>query len=646
MKSSYPLSIPQDLKGMLRLWHKANTAYHTDGTSSLTDAEFDHITTRIKELDPANKVLREIGAPVSDREKVKLPNRMPSLDKVKAGTDDIARWRTKHNITNVVVSDKLDGISLQIHFVNGMMAESYTRGDGEYGKSATLHVKRTGHIPKQISLDQRITDPIIRAEAVLPYKVFKKKYGHKYKNPRNFVAGMFNRKTITENLEDILRDVHVICYEIMNESMDKHDQLEWLKENGFEVPDYIHHELLPPTDRWCSEWLKGRKTGCDYEIDGLVIEADLASQRAVLDIEDGNPASAVAYKAEAESVEANVVHVHWSVSHHGYLKPRIEITPVELSGVTVTYATAFNAGFVRDNNLGPGAKVRITRSGEVIPHILEVTKPGAISGLPDTGWHWNETKVDAVLDERNTNLDFKKRQLLHMLNALGVEGVQKGMVEKLYSAGFTTLKKLLDADLWQLLQVDGVQEKTAQKLHDQLQQATTDVALPTLMYASNRFGRNFGVTKFRGIYKALGDRILTDHASDLGREVTGLSGFSAEAGRQFAEGLVEFRRWLESQPDITVAAYQGTTQVSTAFRNQSIVFTGFRSDEITQFIESQGGTVTSGVSKKTTKVIVKDNNSNSGKYKKARDLGIPCTTLNQFKDDYMSGGGALTGLQP
>jgi DNA ligase (NAD+) len=133
------------------------------------------------------------------------------------------------------------------------------------------------------------------------------------------------------------------------------------------------------------------KQDSPYEIDGIIVQADIKYTRNT----SGNPDYAFAFKILSEVAETTVINVEWNISKWGALKPRVEIEPVELAGVLITYATGFNAKFIKDNEIGPGSRILITRSGDVIPYILKIlTRTEA--DMPTIEYVWNETGVDII----------------------------------------------------------------------------------------------------------------------------------------------------------------------------------------------------------------------------------------------------------
>jgi NAD-dependent DNA ligase len=314
---------------------------------------------------------------------------------------------------------------------------------------------------------------------------------------------------------------------------------------------------------------------------------------------------------------------------------------VRLSGVNVTRATAFNAAYIRDNKIGPGSKVTLTRSGDVIPYIVSVDKPTK-AALPSKAkfgeWDWNETEVDAVLIG-DDNADLKVQKMVHFFSAAGVEYFSEGLIRRFYDAGFDTKAILTMKPASMVKNIEGIQIVMAKKIRAELDKRFTDIPMYKLMYASGCFGRNFGSTKLKAIYNEFKDDAVFGWAGfklgDIASSIANLPGFSLDTGKQFAAGIKPFLRFLKDMRGlITPAKYAAPKKASSKLAGVSVVMTGFRDQDLQDIIEANGGTVSSGVSAKTTVLLVKDVTSNSDKTKKARALGVAVMTADQFKNKY------------
>lgn len=359
----------------------ADDLYFNDQESFITDEQYDFIKRIAEKMDPYNTYFIGVGSEVRGG-KVKLPFSMGSLTQSYEG--DVEKWVNKYKVQKekIVISDKMDGVSALILYDNGELQIAYSRGDGTEGADITRHVRRITCVPRTIS-DTEIK--AIRAEIIISEPNFKKlnelglksRNGEPYKNARNAIAGLMNAESNPGWVYDY---IDVITYEIVSPNFhSKSYQFHILSTVGFKTAPTMVLSGIELTDAKLIEIINTRRAASPFAIDGIVLEIDSETIRKRVNPtkETLNPEYARKYKVASEDnvAIATVVDVHWNVSKTGYLKPRVEIEPVELVGVTVTFATGFNAKFIYENKVGPGAKVRITRSGDVIPYITDVIEP-------------------------------------------------------------------------------------------------------------------------------------------------------------------------------------------------------------------------------------------------------------------------------
>ena len=221
-------------------------------------------------------------------------------------------------------------------------------------------------------------------------EIFDTKYSNTFANPRNMVSGIINSKTIKEETNDVT----FVAYEIINNnSLTTLEQFDKLQKNKFQV---VNHTIVKNLDlEILTEKLLDFKIKSEYEIDGIIIHKNKKYKRNT----SGNPDYAFAFKMRMDDniAETIVEEIEWNHTKWNVLKPRIRVKPVNLCGVSISYATGFNAKYILENNLGKGSVVLITRSNDVIPFIVEVKK-STIAEFPDEEYRWNETKVDIIAE--------------------------------------------------------------------------------------------------------------------------------------------------------------------------------------------------------------------------------------------------------
>ena len=363
------------LKELLILKKKLDDIYYNDSTkeSPYTDAEYDALVELI-ESKSSNIINKSVGAQIRDDDnRVKLPYYLGSLDKIKdKDVSKLSNW-LKNNINDsYLLEQKLDGCSCLLISDGRGNIKIYTRGDGIVGADISHLVKYIINIPKRLKIPI-----VVRGELLLKKLTFDHKYSNIVSNARNMVSGLLNAKTIREGVNDI----DFVAYEIIDGDIKKQskpsNQLKRLNELGFKV---VNNKKVSKIDiESLSEYLIMEKEFSEYDIDGIIVIPDVEYTRNV----DKNPKYSFAFKMQLDSnvVEAEVENVLWNISKFGLLKPRVQIKPVNLNGVTITYTTGFNAKYIVEKSIGPGAIIKLTRSGDVIPFILEVIRPSKYSNL-------------------------------------------------------------------------------------------------------------------------------------------------------------------------------------------------------------------------------------------------------------------------
>lgn len=608
--------------------------YTNEGNSPVSDAEFDTMFDVLREVRPKSKLFKQGVAPPRTSLKEKLPLPMFTLDKVKmVNVDD---W-LQGNPGPYNLSDKLDGVSLEIQYDNYVPISIHTRGT-YYDGSNVSHLIPRLDIPKRISV-RRLT---VRGECMIALSDFKSEWSSKYKNPRNLVAGAIAKTT---KYHEALGSIKFIVHELMSPRQAPSKALASLKGLGFKV---VANTTVPSlTSTKLLKLLEARKTRSSYDIDGLVITLDKPTPLSM----DGPPKYAVAFKhtfADA-IVEAPVTKVEWSPSQFGRLIPVVHIKPVTLAGVTVSKCSGGTAFFIINGYrygskhtgkampIGKGAIVKVTRSGDVIPHIIEVVKAAPIPDLPDVDYTVSKNGVDLILIKgtgkvRNAlDQEILVKKLTAFFSVVGIDFVKQGVVDKLVSHGFDSIPKILRASVKDFQKIDGFQETLARKVWSTIHEKTdSPIPLSTLMKASSVFDRGIGLTKLNDILRQLPDvmRIYKKYGiTGTIAEVKQLAGFQDKTARTFAEGLPAFDQWL-TDTGLSVK----TTK--TTLDGQTIAFTGFRDKELEKRIWENQGRV-AGVSAKTTILLVKDKNHVSKKVEQAVKQGVVIMTPNTFESKYL-----------
>jgi NAD-dependent DNA ligase/DNA polymerase/3'-5' exonuclease PolX len=596
---------------------EANKAYYNE-QPFMTDNEYDIVKEFIESKYPSNTVIHEIGASV-ERNKVALPYPMGSMDKIKPDTGALKSWTAKFK-GPYVLSCKLDGVS-GLYTTEESVPKLYTRGDGKVGQDIS-HLIPHLRLPKTKGI-------VIRGEFIIPKTVFNSKYKTKFANPRNMVAGIVNHKTINESVNDL----HFIAYEVMVPIKKPSEQMEFLSTLDVEVvlwksESTLSNDLLSQT---LVEW----RENYPYEIDGVIVANDAKYERKA-----GNPDHAFAFKMvlSDQIAEAKVVDVIWTPSKDGYLKPRVQIEPINLGGVRIEYATGFNGAFINDNKVGIGAVIELIRSGDVIPHIRKVNVPAQQAKMPSVPFKWNDTHVDVMLEDLESDETVKEKVITGFFRGLGVEGLSSGNVSRIINAGYDSVPQILKMSVDDLLQVDGFKEKTATKLYNGMREKIDAASLVTIMSASNMFGRGFSEKKLELIMDSY-PNVLLSKESDAQKiaKISAIKGMAVKTSEAFVERIPDFIQFVKESGLVKKLAPVEKKHIdeSHPLFGKSIVMTGFRDNEIQEALKNVGAKLGSSVSSKTFVVLVKDKEEDTGKAEEARKLDIPLMTPDEFRKKYM-----------
>ena len=629
---TYAKNMP--LNRLVTLLKKFSQEYYHSTKPLITDVVFDLLKDVLEERDPSNEFLTTIGAPLPTKEAVPLPYPMASLNKIKPDTNLLEDWKKKHK-GPYVISDKLDGISGLLHKA-GTKFKLYTRGDITSGQDIS-------HLVKYILSDKydlsKIPDgTAIRGEIIMNKKNFET-VKDKYANARNTVAGLVNSKHYSV---DIAKLTDFVAYSVLNPKYKQEEQMSKLE--LWKFPTVTYKVLNDITNDSLSKYFQERRTSSLYEVDGIVV----IDSSKIYDLADKNPTYGFAFKMVLTDQVAEVIvkDVEWNISKHGYLKPRLVVEPTKLVGVTITYATAFNAKYVVDNVLGPGAIVKIVRSGDVIPHILKVIKPAA-SGkpkMPLIPYIWNKSNIDIVVKDMK-DTEYGKtiaiKRITSFFQKLSIKFISEGIVTKLVDAGYNSIAKILNANKDDLAKIDGIGEKIVAKIFDNAAKAFKTTNLETVMGASNIFGRGLGVKKNKIIVNTY-PNIMNEiwDKKTMKEKILGLNGFDDITASQFVEHFDEFKKFyaeLETIQSIDIKHLKiAKVKVikGKLFENQKVVFTGFRDKDWEEFIVSNGGQVTGTVTKNTTLLVHADDDTTSSKYVKAVELEITVISRSEFAKKY------------
>ena len=594
----------------------ANSKYYNQ-TPIMTDNQYDIIKEFIEHKFPDNAIVTEIGAEV-ERNKVKLPYEMGSMDKIKPDTGALSLWMSKYK-GPYVLSCKLDGVS-GLYTTEGTKPKLYTRGNGKVGQDIS-HLIPFLRLPKTKGV-------VIRGEFIIPKKVFDEKYGTIFANPRNMVAGIINHTHIS----DAINDLHFVAYEVIVPQKKPTEQMDFLGTINvervlFRNTDTLSNEIL-------SEILVEWRKSYAYEIDGVIVTNDGIYSR-----KSGNPDHAFAFKMvlSDQIAEAKVVDVLWTPSKDGYLKPRVQIEPINLGGVTIEFATGFNGAFIQDNKIGIGTTIELIRSGDVIPYIKSVTVPAEEAKMPSVPFKWNDTHVDIMLENALEDSTVKEKNITGFFRGIGVEGLSSGNISRLIKSGFSTVPEIIHMSEADFLTVEGFKGKLANKIYTGIHQKLQEATIITLMAASNIFGRGFSEKKMELVMNKIPTILVSNETKEEKiANIALIKGMAVKTAEAFVEKIEDFKKFLTDcgLEDKLVNKSIKNIDHSHPLFDKSIVLTGTRNSHIIEFLKNIGAKQGSNVSKNTFLVIAKNKDDDTGKAEEARKLNIPIISVEEFIQKY------------
>ena len=608
----------------------SNSAYYNTKTALMTDNQYDILKEYIERKYPKNQAITQVGAPV-EKNKVKLPYEMASMDKIKPDSNALPNWVKKYT-GPYVLSCKLDGVSgMYSTEGEGRGAKLYTRGDGKVGQDVS-------HLIPLLKLPNH-KDIVVRGEFIIPKKVFEEKYKERFANPRNLVSGIVNAKTTDEKVHDL----HFVAYEVIKPLLKPSEQMALLKELRHEV--VMNRSTDELTNESLSETLLDWRKSYEYEIDGVIVIDDKVHPRA-----SGNPDYAFAFKMviSDQIAEAKVVDVIWNASKDGYLKPRVRIEPIRLGGVTIEYATGFNGKFIEENKIGIGALIEIIRSGDVIPYIKEVTQPAEKGKMPDVPYKWSDKHVDIMLENKDEDVTVKEKNVTAFFVELEVDGLSSGNVKRIMKAGFDSIPKILlmtKADYEN--KVEGFKGKMAEKIYNGIKEKVASANLLTVMKASNMLGRGLGERKLRPILERYPTILTSKEAPDEKiKMLRAIDGIGPENAKSFVANIPAFLAFLR-ECDLEGKLSQNILRESTPKVNpnvdttnplygKNIVMTKIRDKDIIEHLPTVGATLEDNIKKDTFVLIVKSKADSSNKTKYAEENGIAIMEPEEFKQKFMA----------
>ena len=581
------------------------------------------------------------GHKVDTISKVKLPFVCTSLDKVKPGQSKLSSFFKKYT-ANKFVSSKLDGNSLLVGRQDGQ-AKAWTRGDGTYGQDVS-HILEyitgpTGETLSQIIKKYMSDGYYVRGEIIISKENWEDN-SHLGSNARNVIAGLIHNKTLTpSHIETLSTIVDFLGYEVIRKNgklISRYgtieNQFNFIKEMGFSVPlnfiyTYLKESELP-------DILEAFKNESKYEIDGVVIENNEVYDRYT----SGNPKYAKAFKMDKynDSAIVTVKNIDWTITKSFAFKPTIVIEPTIINQVQISRVYAYNARYLVDNQIGKGSLIEVIRSGDVIPKVKNVieSKFKLETDFPSEDYEWDNGCVKTGINIQFSgefNDDAKKRQIEHFIKTTGIEFIKQGTIKKLYEIGFVTIKDYITLkSATEFTKADGIKIKSATKMYESVISSLTNTEEYIFAAAVPSFN-GMGTKRMKIIMENIPNFLALENEA-IFNNIIKLEGFSDKMAQLFIDGIENYKSYRDCYT-LTYGNFASKEPVqadSNSLEGFVFCFSKVRSKETENKITSNGGSISSSVSKKTTHLIVKDKTESSGKITKAQSMGITVLNLDEF----------------
>ena len=643
------------IKELVELLSKASKAYYQESREIMSNYEYDELYDELVALETetgivlANSPTINVGYEVlSELPKETHEKPMLSLDKTKE-TEELANFLGDKE---GMLSWKLDGLTIVLTYNEGKLKKAVTRGNGEVGEVVTNNAKTFKNIPLSISYKGEL---ILRGEAVIKYSDFEKINSQiedvtaKYKNPRNLCAGsvrqLNNEITASRNVNFYAFALVKADEEEFDNSLEK--QYEFLKSQGFEVVPYKRvnsDDVAQKVKEYANEIEH-------FEIpsDGLVLIYDDIAYGESLGRTAKFPRNGIAFKWKDEIAVTKLVEMEWSPSRTGLINPVAIFEPVELEGTTVSRASVHNISIVESLKLGIGDEIEVYKANMIIPQIarnrtesgnIEIPCVCPVCGGATQIRAVNEVKSLYCTNERCAAKFIKKFTLFVSRDAMNIDGLSEETLDKFIKEGF--IKEY--ADIYKLNRYEndivnmvGFGRKSYDNLMIAIDKSRT-VPVFKLIYSLGIL--NIGVANAKMICRHFGndlDKIINATMEEL-MSIEGVGEVIARSYTDYFSDVDNKDKLANLLAEIIVEKPEEVAVLEdSAIIGKTFVITGSvnhfeNRNQVKEVIESMGGKVTGSVTAKTDYLINNDNMSTSSKNKKAKELGIPVITEEEFME--------------
>ena len=641
----------RELIGTLRA---AGRAYYQESREIMSNFEYDKLYDELVSLEKetgivfANSPTQNVGYEVvSALPKERHEKPMLSLNKTKS-VEELADWLGGQT---GLLSWKMDGLTIVLTYQNGTLVKAVTRGNGEIGEVITANAKAFANVPLNISYQGEL---ILRGEAIIRYSDFEKineqieDVDAKYKNPRNLCSGSVRQLNSEITAQ---RHVHFYAFSLVKaDGIDfknsRKEQFEWLKTQGFEVVEYheVTKETLPETVKMYSEAIAENDTPSD----GLVLLYDDIAYGQSLGRTAKFPRDSIAFKWADEIQETKLLYIEWSASRTGLINPVAVFEPVELEGTTVSRASVHNISIMETLELGSGDRITVYKANMIIPQIADNLTRSGVRDIPEAcpvcGGQTEVRRINDVKSLYCTNPDCQAKKiksftLFTSRDALNIAGLSEATLEKFIGVGMIHEYAdifHLDRHQEEIVEMDGFGQKSYDNLIAAAEKAS-HTTLPRMVYGLGVAGIGLANAKmicrhFKNDFEAMRHATVEDLV-----EIDGIGEVLAQAWTAFfSDGknntIVDH---LLAELTFEAGDEESSEDADETFAGMNFVITGslehFKNrKELQELIERRGGKVTGSVTSKTNYLINNDVASSSSKNKKARELGVPILSEEEF----------------
>lgn len=636
---------------LVDLLNRARYAYEQENKEIMSNYEYDRLYDELQGLEQeigmtlASSPTINVGYEVlSELPKERHEKPMLSLDKTK----EVEGLKNFLQDQKAVISWKLDGLTIVLTYRDGALFKAVTRGNGEVGEVITNNAKVFKNIPLHIPYKGEL---ILRGEAVIGYSDFEKINAQiedvdaKYKNPRNLCSGSVRQ---LNNEITARRNVKFFAFNLVKaENVDfensRMKQFAWLAEQGFEVVE--HHEVTKETIDKEVAWFAENIINNDFPSDGLVLAYDDIAYGMSLGTTAKFPRDSFAFKWADEVRDTMLLKIEWSPSRTGLINPVAVFEPVELEGTTVSRASVHNISIMEELELGVGDQIQVYKANMIIPQIAENLTRSGVKDIPkECPVCGGKTKISMDNGTKTlycTNKNCQAKQIKSFAlfvsrDAMNIEGLSEATLEKFIARGFIKdFTDIFHLDRYeeQIKSMEGFGTKSYDNLISRVENARK-TTLPKVIYSLGI--ANIGLSNAKVICRAFDndpEKIVYATMEQL-NEISGIGDVIAKAFVEYFSD-VSHRELYENLLKEVEIPKEDIEVANNIFENMNFVVTGSvqhfaNRNAVKDVIEARGGKVTGSVTSKTSYLINNDVNSTSSKNKKARELGIPIISEEEF----------------